>query len=90
MIPTLALDFAIGCFALAILMNLWMILRASHIADRILALDTMTVNALAIVVLYGVRILSSINFEVAILIAMTGFVSTVALARFHLRGNVVE
>jgi multicomponent K+:H+ antiporter subunit F len=90
MILALALNFAIACFGLAILMNLWVILRGPLIADRILALDTLSVNALAIVVLYGVRILSAVNFELAILIAMTGFVSTVALARFHLRGNVVE
>ena len=90
MILTAALTFALGCFGLALLMNLWVLLRAPLVQDRILALDTMVVNALAIVVLYGALSLSSFNFEAAILIAMTGFVSTVALARFHLRGNVIE
>lgn len=90
MILTAALTFALGCFGLALLMNLWMLLRGPQVADRILALDTMVVNALAILVLYGALSLTSINFEAAILIAMTGFVSTVALARFHLRGNVIE
>jgi multicomponent K+:H+ antiporter subunit F len=90
MILSYALTFATTCFGLALVMNLWVLLRGPAVQDRILALDTMVVNALALVVLYGVRTLSSINFEAAILIAMTGFVSTVALARFLLRGNVIE
>jgi multicomponent K+:H+ antiporter subunit F len=90
MILSYALTFATTCFGLGLMMNLWVLLRGPAVQDRILALDTMVVNALALVVLYGVRTLSSINFEAAILIAMTGFVSTVALARFLLRGNVIE
>ena len=85
-----ALTFAFGCFGLAILMNLWVILRANLIQDRILALDTMVVNAIALVVLYGVRTLSAVNFEVAMLLALTGFVSTVALAKYLLRGDIIE
>ena len=90
MILSYALMFAFGCFGLAILMNLWVILRATLIQDRILALDTMVVNTIALVVLYGVQTLSAVNFEVAMLLAMTGFVSTVALAKYLLRGDIIE
>ena len=58
--------------------------------DRILALDTMVINALGLVVVLGIHQGVKIYFEVALLIAMLGFVSTVALARFMLRGDIIE
>lgn len=60
------------------------------VGDRILALDTMVINALGLVVLLGIFQGVQIYFEVALLIAMLGFVSTVALARFVLRGDIIE
>ncbi|MEM6498676.1 MAG: K+/H+ antiporter subunit F [Pseudomonadota bacterium] len=59
-------------------------------ADRILALDTMVINALGLVVVLGIYQGVQIYFEVSLLIAMLGFVSTVALARFLLRGDIIE
>jgi multicomponent K+:H+ antiporter subunit F len=59
-------------------------------ADRILALDTMVINALGLVLVLGIQQGVQIYFEVALLIAMLGFVSTVALARFILRGDIIE
>ena len=58
--------------------------------DRILALDTMVINALGLVIVLGVHQGLKVYFEVALLIAMLGFVSTVALARFVLRGDIIE
>lgn len=58
--------------------------------DRVLALDTMVINALGLVVVLGIRQGVQIYFEVSLLIAMLGFVSTVALARFMLRGDIIE
>ena len=58
--------------------------------DRILALDTMVVNALGLVVVLGIHQGLQIYFEVSLLIALLGFVSTVALARFILRGDIIE
>lgn len=58
--------------------------------DRILALDTMVINALGLVIVLGIHQGVQIYFEVALLIAMLGFVSTVAMARFILRGNIIE
>jgi len=58
--------------------------------DRILALDTMVINALGLIVVLGIHQGVKVYFEVALLVAMLGFVSTVALARFILRGDIIE
>ena len=85
-----AITFALACFALALLLNLWRMARGPLAADRILALDTMTINAIALIVLAGIRWDSALYFEAALMFAMVGFVSTVALCRFLLRGDVIE
>ncbi|WP_109468213.1 K+/H+ antiporter subunit F [Albibacillus kandeliae] len=85
-----ALTFAFGCFGLAMLMNLWKIITAEGVGDRVLALDTMVINSIAILVLMGISEGTEIFFEATMIIAMLGFVSTVAYARFMLRGNIIE
>jgi multicomponent K+:H+ antiporter subunit F len=85
-----ALAFAFACFGLGLLMNLWRLFRSPGIPDRVLALDTMVVNMIALLVLYGIRQNTGINFEAALLFALTGFVSSVAYAKFMLRGNIIE
>ncbi|MAQ83066.1 K+/H+ antiporter subunit F [Psychromarinibacter halotolerans] len=87
---TYALFFAFGCFGLALLLNLWRIITGPDSADRILALDTMVINAIAMMVLYGIWQGTSVYFEASMLIAMVGFVSTVAYCRFVLRGDIIE
>jgi multicomponent K+:H+ antiporter subunit F len=86
----MALTFASGCFALALALNLWRLMQAPTLGDRILALDTMTINMIALVVLLGISTGLKAFFEVSLVIAMVGFVSTVAYARFTLRGNIIE
>lgn len=85
-----ALAFALGCFSLALVLNLWRLATAPGLADRILAVDTMVINVIALIVLWGVKTGSGLNFEAAILLAMTGFVSTVAYCKFLLRGSIIE
>ena len=58
--------------------------------DRILALDTMVINAIGLIVLLGVWQGTRIYFEASLIITMLGFVSTVAYARFILRGDIIE
>jgi multicomponent K+:H+ antiporter subunit F len=87
---TAALFFASGCFAVALLMDLVRIVRGPDSADRILALDTMVINVIALLVLYGVWRGTAVYFEAAMLIAMVGFVSTVSYCRFILRGDIIE
>jgi multicomponent K+:H+ antiporter subunit F len=85
-----ALFFAAGCYGVALLLDLWRIARGPDPADRILALDTMVINMIALLVLYGIWRGSAMYFEPAMLIAMVGFVSTVAYCRFLLRGDIIE
>lgn len=82
--------FASACFGAAFLMNMWKIATADAMSDRVLALDTMVINAIALMVLHGLILGTEIYFEAALIIAMLGFVSTVAYARFMLRGNIIE
>ncbi|MGR3564890.1 MAG: K+/H+ antiporter subunit F [Heliomarina sp.] len=90
MILSYALYFAFACFGLAVLMNLWKIITSEGVGDRVLALDTMVVNSIAILVLAGIQEGTEVFFEATMIIAMLGFVSTVAYARFMLRGNIIE
>ena len=90
MILDLALDFALAAVALAMLLCGWRLLRGPDLPDRILALDTVTINAVALVVLLGIRWQTALLFEAALIVAMLGFVATVAAARFVSRGDVVE
>ncbi|GGH32759.1 multisubunit potassium/proton antiporter, PhaF subunit [Cribrihabitans marinus] len=87
---TYAIYFAFACFGAALLMNLWRILTSDGVGVRVLALDTLVINTIALLILYGLAIGTEIFFEAAMIIAMLGFVSTVAYARFMLRGNIIE
>jgi multicomponent K+:H+ antiporter subunit F len=74
----------------AMLLNLYRLARGPDIVDRVLALDTLSVNAVALIVLLGISLDSALYFEAALLIAMLGFVTTVAFCKYLLRGNVIE
>ena len=87
---TYALAFALVCFSLGLILNLWRLAIGPTVADRVLALDTMVVNVIALIVLFGIKTGLGINFEAAMLFAMTGFVGTVAFCKFLLRGSVIE
>jgi multicomponent K+:H+ antiporter subunit F len=75
---------------ISLLLNLWRLLMGPTLPDRILALDTMYINSIALIVLYGIKVSSGLYFEAALLIAMLGFVSTVAVCKFLLRGDIIE
>ena len=90
MILTTALTFAFACFGIGLLICLWRVIFAPSLPDRILALDTMVVNVIALIVLYGMARNTGLYFEAAMLFAMTGFVSSVAYAKFILRGDTIE
>lgn len=87
---TYSLYFAFACFGVALLFNLYRIVFAPGVGDRILALDTMVINSIALVTLYGMLESTKTYFAVAIIIAMVGFVSTVAYCRYLLRGDIIE
>lgn len=87
---SVALTFAFGCYGLGLLFNLWRIARGPTTADRILALDTMVINVIALLILYGILRGTDVYYEASMLVAMVGFVSTVAYSRFVLRGDIIE
>lgn len=86
----IALHVAAGCVALGLLLNGWRLLRGPALGDRIVALDTMVINAIALIVLIGMIGGTDTYFEAALLLAMVGFVSTIAYCKFVLRGDIVE
>ncbi len=75
---------------ISLLLNVWRLLVGPSIPDRILALDTMYINSIALIILYGMRMGTALYFEAALLIAMLGFVSTVAICKYLLRGDIIE
>lgn len=75
---------------LALLLNLWRLIKGPGVLDRILALDTMYINSIALIVLLGLFFGTPLYFEGALLIAMLGFVSTTALCKYLLRGDLIE
>ncbi len=77
------LVLAMACAALRML-------RGPRAQDRILGLDTLYVNALLLLLTFGIRTGSTLYFEVALVISLLGFVATVAAAKFLLRGEVIE
>ncbi|MDR0807537.1 MAG: K+/H+ antiporter subunit F [Gemmobacter sp.] len=85
-----ALAFATACFGIGLMLCLWRVIFGPTLPDRILALDTMVVNVIALIVLFGLARGSGLYFEAAILFAMTGFVASVAYAKFLLRGDIIE
>ncbi len=85
-----SLVFAFIIVALAQAMATIRLVIGPGTSDRILALDTMFVNAIGLIVLLGIWQGTRIYFEVSLIIAMFGFVSTVAYARFVLRGDMIE
>jgi multicomponent K+:H+ antiporter subunit F len=86
----MALNIAIVAVSLALLLCGWRLIFGAHSVDRVLAIDTLYINAVALVVLLGIRLDTPMLFEAALLVAMLGFASTVAMARYLTRGDVIE
>lgn len=86
----IAVTVAFVCIAIALLLTCWRLLRGPSLPDRILALDTMYINTVALLVLIGIHQGLDVYFEAALLIALMGFVGTVALCKYLLRGDIIE
>ncbi|AMR66532.1 MULTISPECIES: K+/H+ antiporter subunit F [Pseudomonadaceae] len=74
----------------ALLLAVARLVRGPSLPDRALALDTLYINAIALIILYGIWQGTELFFEIALLIAVLGFVSTVAVAKYMLRGDIIE
>ena len=86
----IVIPVAMLMISMAIALNLWRLAIGPSLPDRILALDTMYVNAIALLILFGIYQQSALYFEAALLIAVIGFVGTVALSKYLLRGDIIE
>lgn len=89
-IVQLSVIIAFAALSVSQVMAMIRLIIGPSTGDRILCLDTMVVNAIGLIVLLGINQGTQIYFEAAMIIAMLGFVSTVALARFVLRGDIIE
>ena len=85
-----AIAFALGCYALASVLVLVRLVRGPRAQDRVFALDLLYFHALLVLLVLGIRHQSDTYFEAALLIAVTGFVGSTAMAKFLLRGEVIE
>lgn len=85
-----AISLVMTLLGLALLLNLYRLLRGPSVPDRILALDTLYINTVAVLILFGMRLGTTIYFEAALVIAMLGFVGTVALSKYQMRRDIIE
>lgn len=86
----LACAVALVAIGAAMLLCAYRLARGPGVLDRVLALDTLVINAIGLIVVLGLRYRSTMYFEAALLFAMVGFVTTVAFCKYLLRGNVIE
>ena len=86
----IAIVVALVVVGVAMLLSLWRLLRGPTAPDRILALDTLYVNTVAQLILFGMYLDSELYFEAALIIAMLGFFGTVVLSKYVIRRDIVE
>jgi multicomponent K+:H+ antiporter subunit F len=86
----LALDLSVAAVSVAMLLCAWRLVRGPQSIDRVLAVDTLYLNTVALVLLLGMRMQTQLLFEAALIVAMLGFAATVGLARYISRGDVIE
>lgn len=86
----IALKVTIALIALAVVLNVYRLIRGPDATDRVLALDTLYINAIALLLLLDIQLDTRLYLEAALLIAVMGFIGTVALAKYLKRGSVIE
>lgn len=89
LLPTL-LPWILLVLAVAMALAGWRLLRGPTLPDRILALDALYIDALALLVVLGLHAGSGVHFELMLLIGLLGFIGTVALGKMLMRGDLVE
>jgi len=89
-VVTFAIWFAQACIVLAMVCCTIRLVLGPTAQDRILALDTLWMCAMLLALMLGIRFANQVYFELAMLVALTGFVSSIALAKFLMRGEIIE
>jgi multicomponent K+:H+ antiporter subunit F len=90
LILTIALTISKGFLTLAMAASALRILRGPRAQDRVLGMDTLYVNAMLLLLVFGIGSGTTLYFEVALVIGLLGFVATVSMAKFLMRGEVIE
>lgn len=85
-----AIIIAFIMVCVAMLLSLYRLLVGPDVPDRILALDTLYINSIALLILLGIYLESTLYYEAALLIALMGFMGTLALSKYLLRGDIME
>lgn len=85
-----SISVAMMLLVVAMALALSLMIRGPRAQDRILGLDTLYVNAMLLLLVFGIRYGETIFFEAALIIGIFGFVATVATAKFLMRGEVIE
>jgi multicomponent K+:H+ antiporter subunit F len=85
-----AVTFAQVALALAMALAMSRMLRGPRAQDRVLGLDALYLNSMLLLLVFGIRTGNTVYFEAALIIGVLGFVATVALAKFLMRGEVIE
>ncbi len=76
--------------SVALILSFIRLVMGPDLPDRILALDTLYINSIALLILLGINLNSTLYFEAALLIAVMGFIATLALSKYLLRGDIME
>ena len=87
---TYVIPLCMALVGLGAVLNVIRLVRGPDMPDRVLALDTLYINALALIVLFGIWLASDLFFEAALLIAVMGFVGTVAVGKLVLHGEIID
>ena len=87
---SIALTVSFVMLGIALLLNCVALWRGPDLPDRVVALDTLYINAVALLIVFGIHRATQLYFEAALLIALLGFVGTVAFCRYMLRGDLIE
>jgi multicomponent K+:H+ antiporter subunit F len=85
-----SLSIAQVLLALAMAGAIYRMIKGPRAQDRVLSLDALYVDAMLLMIVFGIRSGTTVYFEAALIIAVLGFASTVALAKFLMRGEVIE
>ena len=85
-----AIVFTLGCYVLAMALALLRLYRGPSAQDRVLAMDLIYTIGMLVMMVLAIRYRSSMYFEAALLIAVFGFIGSAAMAKFLLRGEVIE
>lgn len=84
------IDLCLLALALAMAICLWRVVRGPSLADRALALDTLAINLLMVIALWSIRYQTTTYFDAVLVIAVLGFLGTTALAKYLIKGDIID